>query len=129
MPGLFKFFEVDKNNEKIYLDGIVELEESVYQGMIDQGKVCFGDIVVVEEDLIGVVVKSWVHSTENGKEFEYEVYVRNYNFIQQYKEKEIQRYMVRHKYLNEEEMEYQKTCKKDLQFISRFSNVCAFYNC
>mgnify|MGYP007012495319 CR=1 FL=1 len=71
-------------------------------------KFCFGDIVVVEENLIGVIVKSWIHPTDKGKEFEYEVYVREYNFIQQYKEKEIERYMVRHKYLNDEEIEYQK---------------------
>lgn len=61
---------------------------------------CFGDIVVVEEYLIGVVVKSWTDRT-------HEVYVRNYNSIKTYKEDEIQRYMVRHKYLNEEEIEYQ----------------------
>ena len=43
-----------------------------------------------------------VSSTKN-----YDVYVRNYNGIQNYQENEIQRYMVRHKYLNEEELEYQ----------------------
>lgn len=70
-------------------------------------KFCFGDIVVVEENLIGVVVKSWIKMSDK-KGYEYEVYVREYNFIQQYKEEEIQRYMVRHKYLNEEEIEYQR---------------------
>lgn len=61
---------------------------------------CFGDIVVVEESLIGVVVKSWTDKS-------YDVYVRIYNSIKTYQESEIQRYMVRHKYLNEEELEYQ----------------------
>ncbi len=70
-------------------------------------KFCFGDIVVVEENLIGVVVKSWIKMSDK-KCYEYEVYVREYNFIQQYKEEEIQRYMVRHKYLNDEEIEYQR---------------------
>lgn len=60
----------------------------------------FGDIVVVEDGLIGVIVKCWCGGV-------YEVYVRMYNNIKQYKENEIQRYLVRHKYLSEEEKEYQ----------------------
>lgn len=63
-------------------------------------KYCFGDIVVVEGDLIGVVVKCWCDKT-------YEVYVRSFNIIKSYNENDIQRYMVRHKYLNDEELEYQ----------------------
>ena len=63
-------------------------------------KFCFGDIVVIEESLIGVIVKSWCDG-------DYGIYVRNYNSIRTYKETEIQRYMVRHKHLNEEEIEYQ----------------------
>ena len=65
-------------------------------------KFCFGDIVVVEGNLIGVVVKSWT-SIENN----YDVYVRSYNRILNYPESDIKRYMVRHKELNEEEMEWQ----------------------
>lgn len=64
----------------------------------------FGDIVVVEGNLIGVVVKSWCKSN---KTVEHEVYVRSLNSIQLYKESEMQRYLVRHKYLTEEELEYQ----------------------
>ena len=67
-------------------------------------KFLFGDIVVVEDSLIGVVVKSW-QSTKYGNC--YEVYVRNYNDIMEYDEQEIERYKVRHKELNEEEMYYQ----------------------
>lgn len=63
-------------------------------------KYCFGDIVVVEDYFIGVIVKSWLDKT-------HEVYVRNYNSIKTYKEDEIEQYMVRHKYLDEEEIEYQ----------------------
>lgn len=63
-------------------------------------KFCFGDIVVVDNSLIGVVVKCWCNKT-------YDVYVRNYNSIKSYNEHEIHRYMVRHKHLNEEELEYQ----------------------
>lgn len=67
-------------------------------------KFCFGDIVVVEGSYIGVIVKSW-RSSQNG--IVHEVYVRMRNAIVEYKEADIQRYMVRHKYLNEEELEYQ----------------------
>lgn len=63
-------------------------------------KYCFGDIVVVDDIQIGVIVKCWT-----GKN--YDVYVRSYNTIKSYAENDIQRYMVRHKYLNEEEIEYQ----------------------
>ena len=66
-------------------------------------KFTFADTVVVEDDLIGVVVKSWLTKDEPS----HEVYVRNYNCINTYKESELQRYMVRHKELSEEEKEYQ----------------------
>lgn len=70
-------------------------------------KFCFGDIVVVEENLIGVVVKSWITYSKGEKIRNYDVYVRMKNTIQNYREEEMERYMVRHKYLNEEELEYQ----------------------
>lgn len=66
-------------------------------------KFCFGDIVIVDDFQIGVIVKSWCGTEEN----DYDVYVRSYNEIINYKESEIQRYMVRHKYLSEEEKQYQ----------------------
>lgn len=68
-------------------------------------KFCFGDIVVVEDNLIGVIVKSWCR---NNKDLYYEVYVRDYSIIKEYAECDIERYMVRHKELSEEEMEYQR---------------------
>lgn len=68
---------------------------------------CFGDIVVIEDALIGVVVKDWC-PVSNSKEPSHDVYVREYNTIKKYNESEMQRYMVRHKYLNDEEIEYQK---------------------
>ena len=67
-------------------------------------KFLFGDIVVVEGILIGVVVKSW-RSMKRGNY--YEVYVRNYDEIKEYDETDIERYKVRHKELNDEEMYYQ----------------------
>ena len=69
-------------------------------------KFTFGDIVVVDKINIGVVVKCWISYFE-GKTFNYDVYVRNTNTIKSYEEKDIQRYMVRHKILSEEEQEYQ----------------------
>ena len=67
-------------------------------------KFLFGDIVVVDGNLIGVIVKSWQSSFSGNH---YEVYVRNYNCIKDYDEVDIARYKVRHKELNEEEMYYQ----------------------
>lgn len=69
-------------------------------------KFCFGDIVVVYGDRIGVVVKSWYKLATN--KYAYEVYVRTENCIITFDEDQIQRYMVRHKVLSEEELFYQK---------------------
>lgn len=66
-------------------------------------KLLFGDIVVVDNDQIGVVVKQW--GDEVGMT---EVYVRNYNGIKEYPRSKVERYQVRHKYLDEEELEYQE---------------------
>jgi len=65
-------------------------------------KYTFGDIVVVEEINIGVIVKCWT-----GKNNNYDVYVRMDNAISNFNEEEIERYLVRHKYLNDEERHYQ----------------------
>lgn len=69
-------------------------------------KFCFGDIVVVDKNAIGVVVKCWCRSAKD-KEPTYDVYVSIANRIIIYSESEMQRYMVRHKRLNDEELEYQ----------------------
>ena len=73
-------------------------------------KFCFGDIVVVEENLIGVVVKSWARTEQ--RETHHYVYVRSHNRIYDYNESDMQRYMVRHKYLNDEELEWQANAIK-----------------
>lgn len=70
-------------------------------------KLLFGDIVVVDENQIGVVVKSWVGSGVRS----YDVYVRTYNRIRTYDESDVERYMVRHKYLDEDELEWQENAK------------------
>ena len=53
-------------------------------------KFCFGDSVVVEGNLIGVVVKSWCRSLM-GSEENHDVYVRSYNRILNYPESEMER--------------------------------------
>ena len=77
-----------------------------------QQKFLFGDIVVVDDIEIGVVVKCWSEErydlAEVVKSYNYDVYVRQYNLIRNYKENQMQRYAVRHKYLNEEELGYQR---------------------
>lgn len=69
-------------------------------------KILFGDIVVVDDDQIGVAVKNWGVSSR-GREAHVEVYVRNYNVIKEYPLSQVERYQVRHKYLDEDETEYQ----------------------
>lgn len=66
----------------------------------------FGDIVVVDVNQIGVVVKTWQRIDGS---YYYEVYVRSYNKINEYEEREMGRYRVRHKYLSEEELEWQNS--------------------
>lgn len=71
-------------------------------------KFVFGDIVVVEDWYIGVVVKCWGESTNGNVPANCDVYVRSFNCIKNYPVTEIERYMVRHKELNDEEYYYQK---------------------
>lgn len=72
----------------------------------DKAKFLFGDIVVVENYFIGVIVKTW-ESLNSNRGYRYEVYVRSYNAIVEYDEKDIERYRVRHKELSEEEKDWQ----------------------
>ena len=77
--------------------------------MIESEELLFGDIVVVEENLIGVVVKCWISNLLTNPTRKYEMYVRGYNRIKEYEWKDVKRYRVRHKYLNEEEVQYQNS--------------------
>ena len=76
-------------------------------------KLVFGDIVVVDEDQIGVVVKSWGRSSK-GREPYFEVYVRSYNSIREYPASEVERYLVRHKELDENELVYQRCALEEV---------------
>ena len=75
-------------------------------------KLVFGDIVVVEDDQIGVVVKNWGRDN-HGNEPQAEVYVRSYNAIITYPISKVERYQVRHKYLEDEELEYQRIAESE----------------
>jgi len=81
-------------------------------------KYTFGDIVVVDKENIGVIVKSWItqlKGKDSGREkVNHEVYVRMHNSIKEYPESKIERYMVRHKYLSQEEKEYQHNAISNL---------------
>ncbi len=49
----------------------------------------FGNVVVVEGNLIGCIVKSW----PNLIDYNYDVYVRNFNSVREYRERDIQHYI------------------------------------
>lgn len=64
-------------------------------------KLTFWDIVVINWESLWVVVKSW--GKWNRWYITHEVYVRELNCIKEFKENDIERYWVRHKYLSEDE--------------------------
>lgn len=74
-------------------------------------KFCFGDMVVVEDNLIGVVLTDWINPKNainpKDREVKHEVYVRYFREIREYTEEQMERYMVRHKYLEGEEIIWQ----------------------
>lgn len=70
-------------------------------------KFLFADQVIVDENLVGVIVKSWERMESTKVLYTYDVYVRNYNSIRPYKEEDMERYRVRHKELEGEELDYQ----------------------
>ena len=58
----------------------------------------FGNVVVVDDDEIGVIVKSWADGT-------HDVYVRSYNVISGFHERDIKHY-VYSKTLTDDELEF-----------------------
>lgn len=72
---------------------------------MDKQKFLFGDIIVVNNDQIGVVLKTYTSNRHNT--YEYDIYNRMTSQIESYLEDQIDRYRVRHKYLDEEEIMYQ----------------------
>lgn len=64
----------------------------------------FGNVVVVDDDQIGVICKTWGPGSRT-KTYHYEVYVRNLNGINEYEEKDISHF-VYSKDLTKEEKEF-----------------------
>ena len=58
---------------------------------IDYPRFQFSNVVVVEDSLIGCVVKTWGASKMG--DIHYEVYVRSYNCIKEYDESEIKHFV------------------------------------
>ena len=71
---------------------------------MDTPKFNFSDVVVVEDNLVGVIVKSWGPNSKTGK-YSHEVYVRSLNGIEEYREEEI-RHIVYDKELSNAQLEY-----------------------
>lgn len=68
----------------------------------------FSNVVVVDDDLIGVIVKSWEPPFgKSEKGYSHDVYVRAYNSIRTYFEAEI-KHFVYSKELAEDEHEFYK---------------------
>jgi hypothetical protein len=61
----------------------------------------FSNVVVVDDDQVGVIVKTW--GGDGG--YNYDVYVRGYNGVKNYQEKEIQHF-VYSKHLSPDEYEF-----------------------
>lgn len=82
----------------------LEQLQEIRQGEKEKPKFLVGDSVVYRNLYIGIVLKSW-YSPKNG--YSYDVYVRSWNRVDEIPEDQLERYRVRHKELNEEEMMYQ----------------------
>ena len=89
--------------------------------MIKIEELLFGDIGVVEENLIGVVVKCWIGSALTNPIRKYDVYVIEYSSIKQYDENNIKRYRVRHKYLSKENWNIRNMTI--FNFIKKYQNL------
>ena len=64
----------------------------------------FSNVVVVDDDQIGVIVKTW-QSFKSG--YNYDIYVRSLNTVLNYKELQI-KHFVYSKEISEEEQEFYK---------------------
>ena len=59
---------------------------------MDKPRFQFGNVVVVHENQIGLIVKTWGPSLRR-KWYHYEVYVRSYNSIEEFDEPEINHFV------------------------------------
>ena len=63
----------------------------------------FSQVVIIENDLIGVICKTW--EDRKNSSYNYEVYVRTYNIIQEYPESQIKHFIFS-KELSEDELDF-----------------------
>lgn len=56
---------------------------------MSKAKFQFSNVVVVDTDQIGVILKTW----EGPSGFEYDIYVRSYKFVRSYNERDIKHYV------------------------------------
>ena len=63
----------------------------------------FSNVVVVDEDQIGIIVKTWNAVIKS--DYSYEVYVRSYNRIVEYNQSEI-KHFIYSKHLGDDEKEF-----------------------
>ncbi len=73
--------------------------------MSEKPKFYFGNVVVVEDDLIGVIVKTWGPTEYKNSKYNYEVYVRSVSGIIEYDETQINHF-VYSKELSEDEKDF-----------------------
>lgn len=76
----------------------------------------FSNVVVVDENLIGCIVKTWGASMDRG--VHYEVYVRSYNRIEEYDEKDI-KHFVYDKELESPPKQEVQTIRKGQVFVTQ----------
>lgn len=65
----------------------------------------FGNVVVIDKDKIGLICKTWQSSLGDNSKYNYDVYVRSYNQIQNFTEAQIKHYVF-HKELIADEFEF-----------------------
>jgi len=70
---------------------------------MSKSKFLFGDIVVINHNHVGVILKTW----KTNNKFDYDIFDRMTSQIENHEEDDIDRYRVRHKYLDEDELSYQ----------------------
>jgi hypothetical protein len=66
-------------------------EQAIQEAMKPATKFNFAEVVVVEDSLIGAIVKSWDRKSEGN--YYYEVYVRSLNQIVEYHETQIKKFI------------------------------------
>jgi hypothetical protein len=78
-------------------------QQIIKDSMKTEPKFHFAEVVVVNEQQIGVILKSWDRNSEGN--YYYEVYVRSNNAIQEFHQNQITKF-IWHKELSEDDLQY-----------------------